>query len=220
MSWFHRVFLSSVGKKFWMGITGVLLCLFIAFHLTANLLFFLGPDPFNGLSAALEKIPILLILELKLAALFALHILLGIVLYFDNRGARGDRYVEYGTKKGGVSTTVSKTMIFSGLVVLIYIVLHVRAFVFGGIPESNGHADYYAKNLEVFSNGIYCLWYVFGVAVLAFHISHGFQSAFRSIGLNHRVYTPVIEWVSRAAGVIVGFGFASIPLYVFFFQGA
>lgn len=220
MSWLHRVFLSSVAKKFWMGLTGIFLCLFIAFHLTANLLFFLGPRAFNGFSSALEKIPVLAVLELGLAAIFVLHILLGIVLYFDNRGARGDRYAVYGTKRGGVSTTVSKTMIFSGVIVMVYIVLHIRVFVFGEVPEYQGHANYYGLNLEVFRNLGYSLWYVFGVAVLGFHISHGFQSAFRSLGVNHRIYTPAIEWVSRVAGVVVGFGFASIPLYVYFFKGA
>jgi len=213
MSWFRRVFLSSIGKKFWMGVTGVLLSLFIAFHLTANLVFFLGKEAYNGLSASLEKIPILPLLEVGLFALFGLHILLGIVLYFDNRSSR-DRYAVYGTKLGGFGTWASKNMIWTGAIVLIYLGIHVRRFVFSEVPELNGHADYHGLNFEVFSSTLYALWYIFGVAVLAVHISHGFQSAFRSLGVNHPVYTPFLEWLSAAAAVVVGVGFASIPIYV------
>jgi len=238
MSWFQRVFLSSIGKKFWMGLTGIMLCLFIAFHFVANLLFFLGPEVYNGFSGVLEKIPILLFLELGLALLFLLHIFLGALLWFDNRGARGDRYAKYGTKRGGVSTTVSKTMIYSGLIIVVYLVLHVNTFVFvddsvaealaaktqaagagHGAVEGAIHVDYHALIIDVFSHWYHCLWYVIGVIVLAFHVSHGFQSAFRSIGVNHDVYTPFLVGLSRVVGVIVGVGFASIPLYVFF-QGA
>ncbi|MFH1679269.1 MAG: succinate dehydrogenase cytochrome b subunit [Candidatus Eisenbacteria bacterium] len=214
MSWFQRVFLSSIGKKFWMGVTGVLLCLFIAFHLTANLVFFLGPGAYNGLSAALEKIPILPVLEVGLFALFGLHMLLGIVLYFDNQGARAGAYASYGTKRGGAGTWLSKNMIWTGIIVLVYLVIHVWRFVFSEVPELNGHADYHGLILEVFSSTLYSLWYVFGVAVLALHISHGFQSAFRSMGANHAVYTPALEWLSNVVAVLVGVGFASIPIYV------
>jgi len=109
-------------------------------------------------------------------------------------------------------------MIWSGLIVLASLFIHVAVFRFGTIPhDAFGLKDFYSKNIDVFSNGLYALWYVIGVAVLAFHVSHGFQSAFRSIGVNHDVYTPALEWISRAAGVIVGVGFASIPIYVFFF---
>ncbi len=215
MSWLSRVFLSSIGKKFWMGVTGVLLCLFIAFHLTANLLFFLGPETYNGFSAALEKVPALTLLEVGLFAIFGFHILLAVVLYFDNRGARAGAYAKYGTKRGGVSTTVSKTMIFSGIIVLVYLVIHVRRFAFSEVPIGrDGHPDFHSLNFTLFASAPYSLWYVFGVAVLGFHISHGFQSALRSLGVNHPVYTPVIEWISILAGIVVGVGFASVPLYV------
>ncbi|MBN1824805.1 MAG: succinate dehydrogenase cytochrome b subunit [Candidatus Eisenbacteria bacterium] len=218
MSWIQRVFLASVAKKWWMGITGLGLCGFIAFHLTANLLFFLGPNALNKFSWALEKIPILAIIEAALYALFLLHIFLGVVLWFDNRRARAGSYKKYGTKKGGVETTVSKTMIWSGLVVLVFIALHVTVFRFGTVDhDAFGLKDFHSKNVDVFSNGLYSLWYVLGVIVLAFHVSHGFQSAFRSIGVNHDVYTPALEWISRAAGVIVGVGFGSIPIYVYLF---
>jgi len=221
MSWFRRVFLSSVAKKFWMGVTGLLLCLFIAFHLAANLLFFLGPTTYNGFSSLLEKIPILEILEIKLFLLFFVHIILGGALWLENRRARGGRYVKYGTKRGGAETTISKTMIYSGLLVFVYLIVHVGRFVFSDVPMAHGHADFYTLNTQFFSNPLYSLWYVVGVAVLAFHVSHGFQSALRSIGVNHDVYTPVIAWVSRAAALVVGVGFASVPVYVlFFFQGA
>jgi succinate dehydrogenase / fumarate reductase cytochrome b subunit len=215
MSWFRRVFLSSIGKKFWMGVTGILLSLFIAFHLTANLLFFLGPDTYNGFSNSLEKIPVLPVLEVGLFALFGFHILLGVVLFFDNRKSRAGAYARYGTKRGGVSTTVSKTMIWTGIIVLAYLAIHVKRFVFTEAPLGrDGHANFHQLNMQVFGNAPYSLWYMFGVLILAIHISHGFQSAFRSLGVNHPVYTPAIEWISRLAAVVVGIGFASIPLYV------
>lgn len=219
MSWIQRVFLSSVARKFWMGLTGIGLCGFIAFHLIANLLFFIGPDTLNGFSAALEEIPMLPVIEIGLYSLFALHILLGVILWFDNQRARAGRYQVSGTKKGGIETTISKTMIYSGVIVLVYTLLHVAVFRYAETGHNVlGQKDLYAKNIEIFSNGFYALWYVFGVCILAFHVSHGFQSAFRSLGVSHPVYTPVIEWGSRLVAVIVGVGFGVIPIYVFLFM--
>jgi succinate dehydrogenase / fumarate reductase cytochrome b subunit len=91
----------------------------------------------------------------------------------------------------------------------------VKRFVFTEAPLGrDGHANFHQLNMQVFGNAPYSLWYMFGVLILAIHISHGFQSAFRSLGVNHPVYTPAIEWISRLAAVVVGIGFASIPLYV------
>lgn len=213
MGWLAGTLGSSIGRKFLMGLSGLALWFYLAVHLAGNLAFFLGQDAFNGYAHFLESLPIVRPVELGLAAVFLVHIILGITLTFLNRTARAGRYAVKGTKSS--NTLSSKTMIFSGIVTLAFLIIHLWQFRFADpLIDAHGHKDFYAINIAVFSNLFYCTWYVFAVSVLGFHVGHGFQSAFRSLGFLHDKYQPLVRIVGLAAAVIFSLGFSSIPLWV------
>lgn len=219
MNWFFRTLGSSIGKKFLMGLTGLALWFYLVVHLAGNLAFFGGPGAFNGYAHFLESLPIVRPIEAGLALVFLLHIIMGIILKLDNRGAKAGGYSVKATRAD--NTLTARTMIWSGLIVLVFLILHVNTFRLGhpGLT-AHGQKDFYTLQVEVFSNTLYSVWYMVAVIVLAFHVGHGFQSAFRSIGWTGPKYTSFVEWISRAAAVIFAMGFSALPLWVLIGKGA
>ncbi len=215
MTWLTRAVSSSIGRKMLMGITGLLLWFYLLVHLAGNLAFFAGRDAFNGYAEFLESLPIVTPIEVGLLLVFLAHILLGIVLTVANRSARSGRYAVRGSKAD--NTLTARTMIWSGAVIFLFLLLHVNQFRFGDPTIlDHGTKDYYSLEADVFGNVLYSVWYIFAVTVLGFHVGHGFQSAFRSFGVNHDKYTPAIEWISRATAVVFALAFAALPLFVLF----
>jgi len=212
MNWLLRSLKSSIGRKVLMGVTGLSLWFYLVVHLAGNFAFFWGADAFNGYAHFLESLPIVRPVEVGLLLLFLVHIILGIILKVENNSARAGKYAVRGSKKD--NTLTARTMIWSGLIILVFLLIHVNQFRLGNPEIVHGHKDYFSLEVEVFQNVLYSAWYILAVIVLGFHVGHGFQSAFRSFGLSHSKYTPAIEWFSRIAAVLFAIAFGAIPLWV------
>jgi succinate dehydrogenase / fumarate reductase cytochrome b subunit len=211
MTWFHKTFSTSIGKKQLMAVTGLALTLFLVVHLAGNLLIFLGPDAFNGYARRLEESPLLIPAEVGLLLVFAAHVVLAIAVTVGNRRARLARYAMK-AREGG-KTIASSTMLLSGSIILVFIVIHLINFKFA----SREGTTLYGLVLDKFHSLPYVLGYVAAMFVLAVHIGHGFQSAFRTLGLVHPKYTPAVTWAGKALMVAFFVGYASIPVWAYVF---
>lgn len=214
---------SSIGKKLLNGLTGVLLLLFIVAHLAGNLTIFVGKDALNAYAATTHSLgPLLIVIELGLAAVFLLHAAAGIAVWRDNRAARDTRYA-VSKSKGAASkqTIASRTMIWTGLVLLIFLIIHLWQFRFG--PDYRtalaGHAgdvwDLHRIVVETFKQPVWTIAYVVVMILLGFHLRHGFWSAFQSIG----ALSPKLRPIAFSAGVffalIIAAGFVLLPIFVY-----
>lgn len=218
MSWFTKALKSSVGKKFVLGLTGLALVGFLMEHLVGNLLMYKSADSFNGYAHMLESSELILPAELGLLALFLVHILLAITVTVENKSARPEVYSMYASKGG--RTLASKTMIYTGVLIFVFLVLHLLHFRFGVQSlDAEGRRNLYAAILALFRSPVYVAWYVLAVCLVGLHVSHGFQSALRSIGLNHPKYTPALESLSCLFGFLFAIGFSSFALWAHFFKG-
>lgn len=218
MTWFKKAFTSSVGKKFLLGLTGLGLVGFLVEHLAGNLLMYQGQDAFNGYAHLFEASGFLLPAELALLLLFLFHIILAVTVTIENKISRPEGYAVYDSKGG--RTLASSTMIYSGILMLIFLVLHLTHFRFGvDTMDFEGRRDLYGGVLSLFQNPWWVVGYIVAVCVVGLHVSHGFQSALRSIGLNHPKYTLIIEWLSRCFGIVIAVGFSSFAIWAHFFEG-
>jgi succinate dehydrogenase / fumarate reductase cytochrome b subunit len=216
-----RVFSSSIGSKLLIALTGLGLFIFLIAHLSGNLLFLIGPDAFNQYSHKLVSNPLVYAAEAGLLAIFLLHIFKTVRLY---AGAKTARPVAYERKQwaGGPSrkSWSSTSMIFTGIVVLGFVILHLRKFKFGTWYETpEGIRDLYRLQVEIFSDPFYVAFYMAAMVVIAFHLWHGIASAAQSLGVDHPRYTPRILWIGRALAVLIAGGFFILPLYTYLMGG-
>lgn len=212
-----RLFSSSIGSKLLIALTGLGLLIFLIGHLSGNLLFILGPAAFNQYSHKLVSNPLVYVAEAGLILIFLLHIFKTVRLYV---GARTARPVAYERKEwaGGPSRKnwSSTTMIFTGIVVLGFVILHLRKFKFGTWYETpDGIRDLYRLQVEIFSNPGYVAFYMAAMVIIGFHLWHGVPSVAQSLGIDHPKYTPRILWIGRAAAVLIAGGFFVLPLYTY-----
>jgi succinate dehydrogenase / fumarate reductase cytochrome b subunit len=213
---------SSLGSKYVMAVTGLGLVGFVIVHMLGNLQLFLGPDALNAYAKSLKSIPELLwAARLGLLAIFVLHIVYSIRLTLHNRGARPIPYAF--TKQYREATFASRTMIYTGLVLLAFVIFHLAHFTFFLIDPSymnlvdeQGRHDVYRMTIYGFRNPVVTASYVLAMFFLALHLSHGFQSAFQSLGLNHPRWMSLLKKTSLAIAVIVFTGNISMPLFVLF----
>ena len=220
LRWFFRLLSSSIGQKFVMGITGLLLCGFLAAHLAGNLLLFAGAELFNDYAHKLhEQWELLAVAETGLLLLFLAHIYLAFATSIGNAKAREEQYALKQTKVRGRLIGANTWMFASGAVVLGFVVLHLIDLRLGmeGINlrglKYEGKTPYEAT-VMVLSNPFSRVVYIFGAIVLGAHLSHGFASAFQSLGLNHPKYTPLIKIVGTVFAVVIAVGFASLAIFV------
>jgi len=212
------VLASSIGKKVQMGISGLLLCGFLVAHLGGNLLLYLPDDgkAYNEYAHALHSQKLLLpVAEIGLVLLFAWHLLLAFTTNKDNTDARPVGYALQRSKQeqGPISQPASSVMMATGVVVLLFVLLHLADFKFELRNAGPAGEEPYAKAVRLLKDPITCIGYILGTLVLGYHVLHGFQSAFQSLGLNHPKYTPLIKQASFAFAILVGLGFASLPLW-------
>jgi succinate dehydrogenase / fumarate reductase cytochrome b subunit len=215
---------SSVGTKVLMGATGLLLALYLILHLAGNLLLFFGPETFNGYSHLLISNPLVVPVELGLAALFVVHVYKAATNYLANRRARPARYHAYTwTGRPSRKSLSSSTMIISGIVVLVFVVLHLVQFKYGPAyvvaqaePGGAEVRDLYRLELEVFGNFLNVVFYGLSMVVIGAHLWHGIASAFDSLGASHPRYTPWVLRGGRALAFVIAMGFFVIPFAVFF----
>jgi succinate dehydrogenase / fumarate reductase cytochrome b subunit len=217
MGWFIKFIDSSVGKKLIMAGTGLFLYFYLIIHLVANL-FLLANDngaAFNAYADFMSSnanIPVRII-EIILFLAFIYHIINGIRLWFSNRAAKGTAYKVNNPSEN--STFFSRFMVQSGVIVFIFLVIHLRTFF---IAHKFGHPEetMYESALIAFSDTYYSLFYILAMILLAFHLVHGFQSAFQTLGLRHKKYTSLIKGFGIVFSILLCAGFALIPLVLLF----
>jgi succinate dehydrogenase / fumarate reductase, cytochrome b subunit len=211
-----RLFKTSVGKKYLMAITGQCFCAFLVLHLAGNLTLFAGKDIFNTYASKLEGLGILVyVAEAVLIALALVHIIAALKLTFTNKNARP---IDYTLNNSGGSFRkyfAAGTMIFSGVAILVFLIFHLLHFKF---PE-RGTDGLYGLVQITFNNPYWVAFYVGFVAILATHLSHGFQSAFQSLGINHPRFTPFIKKLGCLYAVTMWAGYTVLPLYMHFAKG-
>ena len=209
MNWLKRTLWSSIGKKLMMAITGLTFCAFLTGHLAGNLTIYGGKETFNSYAEHLQSLgPLITAMELCLVIFALIHICTGLTLFYKNTVARGGRYVV--NKSGGGRTIGSATMPYTGVILLVFVIVHLINFTFVDKSETS-IANIVAQTFE---NPLWVLIYVFAMTVAAVHVSHGFWSAFQTIGANHEKYMPFIMAVSIIFSLIVGFGFGMLPIFV------
>jgi succinate dehydrogenase cytochrome b subunit len=222
LRWFFRLLSSSIGQKFVMAITGLLLCGFLVAHLEGNLLLFASAEKYNAYAHFLHSQELLLMVaETGLFLLFFAHIYLAFSTAWGNVRGRVNHYAVKQSKlpSGLMATRPSTWMFASGAVVLGFVILHLIDMKFQARPdityldEHNPNAPY-TNALAVLGNPISRVVYTLGVIVLGFHLAHGVSSAFQSLGLNHPKYTPLIKWIGLLFAFAITVGFASLPILV------
>ncbi|HFQ89012.1 MAG TPA: succinate dehydrogenase cytochrome b subunit [Desulfobulbus sp.] len=206
MSWFIETCTSSLGKKYIMATTGLLLGGFLLVHAAGNSSIFWGRSAFISYARHLHSLGVLVnIFEVMLLAVFLVHITTGLSLFLDNRKARPGRY-EINRSAGG-RTWGSRTMPWTGLVILAFVLLHLANFHF--TDHNRPIADIVTP---ILSNPFYTLLYGIGMAALGLHISHGFWSLFQSLGISHPRYDRAIRVLARLGWAAVIGVFAGILL--------
>jgi succinate dehydrogenase / fumarate reductase cytochrome b subunit len=219
MATLRKVFGSSIGTKFLIGVTGLGLVVYLVLHLAGNILYFFGPEVFNSYSHALISNPLIVPIEIGLAAIFVAHIYKTVRMWMDNQRARPVRYAEKRsaghTSRKGLS---SSTMIFTGLATLAFVVIHLKQFKYGAyyLVADTDIRDLYRLETEVFSSPIWVAVYVFGMVLIGFHLRHGIASAFQSLGLEHPRYTRRILVTGLVLAIVLAGGLGVIPVWVYF----
>jgi succinate dehydrogenase / fumarate reductase cytochrome b subunit len=229
MTW-KFFFTSSIGKKLTMGLTGLFLISFLVVHCTINAMIFFndGGETFNHWAHFMGTNLIIRTMEIGLFAGLLLHIVQGLILWYQNSKARPVKYQV--NKAGSNSKWYSRSMGLLGTLLLMFLVLHIYHFWtpsrLGGIGNiqaleetslvtyNNQHAlNLFAEMKNVFTGNLFIvIIYVLGVISLAWHLVHGFQSAFQTLGINHKRYTPIIKAAGIGFSIIVPLIFALMPV--------
>ncbi len=212
LGWLIRTLHSSIGKKAIMSLTGLALIGFLIAHLAGNLTFFADSEgaAFDHYADTLGSNPLLPIAEIGLTLLFLVHIGMGLRVTLENKKARSKGYMV--TKSHGARTPGSRTMVLSGVIVLLFLILHLIHF---RLQKADGVSMAALVNYEL-ARPFGASAYVVGILALGLHLSHAFKSALQTLGLNHPKYTPILERLGLALAAVLALGFLAFPLYVFF----
>ncbi len=218
MGWLSESLNSSIGKKIIMAVTGLFLIMFLTVHFLGNLTLFAndGGIAFNNYAKLLRSMKFTVIFEVGLGLLFVFHIFNGLRLWLENKKARPINYTVKGIRKN--TTIFSRTMIITGSTVFIFLVIHLYSFFVKHTLLHQGNSIFGLVK-TAFMDPIYSWFYVLAVCFLAFHLNHGFQSAFQTFGWTHKKYTPLVKFIGAAYAVIMAIGFSSMPIYFLFFYG-
>lgn len=218
----HRVahwYLSSIGAKLVMAVTGIPLFLFIISHLTGNLLMFAGQDAMNAYAHWLKSMGLLLwAARLGLLAIFVSHIASAFRVWRLNRTARPEPYA---VSKYLATTYAARTIMISGVLVLAFLVYHLMHYTLGvtnpeffQLIDSKGRLNVYRMVIHGFSSVAVSGVYLIAMLLLGMHLSHGVSSLFQTLGLHGRKFSAFTERLGPACGVLIFAGYGSIPLAV------
>jgi succinate dehydrogenase / fumarate reductase, cytochrome b subunit len=212
----------SIVKKQVMAITGLLLCGFLVSHLLGNFLLFKGDRAFNTYAHTLITNPLIIPAEIILLVVFLVHLFLALKLTWENKNARP---IYYHMKKntGRGATFASNTMPYTGILILVFLIYHLINFKYGTHYSINYDGvemrDLYKLLVEYFANPTNIAFYEISMIALGLHVSHGFWSAFQSLGFNHPRYNKSLERFSTLFAVVISLGYMSLPIYCYL-QGA
>ncbi|MBN1931431.1 MAG: succinate dehydrogenase cytochrome b subunit [Desulfobacterales bacterium] len=210
MNWVTNTFSTSIGKKLLMAITGLSFCGFLAVHLIGNLTIYGGQGMFLSYVEHLHSLGVLVTAaEWVLVLLAIVHIAMGLTLFFQNLAARPVRYEV--KKAAGGRTIGSATMPYTGIIILLFIIIHLLTFRF--VDKTPVEINDYSILTATFSQAGFVLLYIAAVIIVAIHVSHGLWSGFQTLGFNHSKYMPFIMGLGIVFSIIVGIGFGFIPIY-------
>ncbi len=226
MSWIVKSLTSTLGRKLLMSLTGLFLISFLTVHLIGNLAIFKpdGGESFNAYAAFMSTNPLISTVSYLLYAGIVIHVVVAFLLYFSNKAARPVKYRSLKPKEN--SSWESRSMTALGILVLAFLIIHLKDFWwqykhnpgFEFAIDANGNRDIYALVVTQFKTTFALISYLIGLLVLFFHLKHGFQSAFQSLGLEHHKYTPAIKALGLIYSIVVPIGFATMPIYIYFIK--
>jgi len=206
---------SSIGRKVVMSLTGLFLIIFLIVHLGVNLSLFWGANAFNAASEFMATNGVIQVMQYVLAAGFILHIILGIRLELKNRASRSIKYVM--NKPSENASFSSRNMIITGILILLFLILHLKDFFIQLKFNAKGGFDTdYDLVTNLFKSPLYTAIYVIAFILLGIHLSHGFQSAFQSTGTNYNKYKKCLKNTGTGFSILIAIGFSAIALYFFF----
>ncbi len=224
MSWVTKTLKSTLGRKLIMALTGLFLILFLTGHVSGNLLLFKGDggEAFNMYAKFMTTNPAVKLLSYLTYISVIGHVIYSIALSKHNKAARPIGYAE--SMASTNSAWSSRNMGILGTIILVFLAGHMYSFWFqmhwGSVPTVMYAGEEYKDLFSVVSLAFQQLWmvglYVVAMIFLAFHLSHGFASAFQTLGLNHKKYSPAIKAVGSIYCILVPALFASMPLYIYF----
>jgi len=217
---------SSITKKIWMSLMGLFLMTFLVVHLSINLLLLTDPSRefFNIAAHFMGTNPIIQLFQWVLFAGFAIHIVLGVILQIQNWIARPTGYK---VKASSEDSFFAKYMIYTGIIIAVFLAIHfanffLRAKVFHTIPEfilngvPTGMEDMGIVVIRLFEMPMYVIGYIIALLIVGFHLDHAFQSAFQSLGLYHKKYTPCIKGFGHVYSIVITLGYILIPVVIYF----
>ncbi len=210
---------STIGKKYLMGLTGLVWAGFVFGHMAGNMTIFVSPDLYNQYGHAITSNKILLYgAEAALLLSLIVHVILAVNLTRLNTKAKGNLAIS--TATGPKRTPLaSQTMIIQGTILLAFIILHLITFKYGDYYETTVNGvkmrDLARLMTEVFTQPLALAWYIVSLLLLFAHLKHGFGSVFQSFGLLHPSYQAKIKAASWGYAIVVTAGFISQPLYVY-----
>lgn len=207
-----------------MSLAGLFLIVFLLVHLGINLSLILAEtrEPFNRAAHFMGSNIVIKLMELILFGGFLLHMFYGVILQLQNWRARPRRYLKENYSQ---TSFFSKFMIHTAAIITIFLITHLfdfyfKAKFFGDIPmavyDGKEYHDLGILVIEKFKTKGFVIFYIICFLIMAFHLVHGFQSAFQSLGLDHKTYTPVIKFLGILYTVLVTAGFILIPIYIYF----
>lgn len=224
----QNFFRSPIGKKLITGITGLGLVLFVLVHMTGNLTLLTGNDEaYNEYAHFLMSLgPLLYVIEAGLVAFFVFHIVSGISIWLGKRKARPSRYSVYQSAGSPSRQSLSsRSMIVTGIILMVFLVIHIATFKFGpggpGNPDPAYLADSGIRDLaklvrEKFANPLYAFGYTAVMLLLILHLRHGVWSALQSLGAMKPRFSSAVYLIGGLLGAGIGLGFLAVPLALYF----
>lgn len=209
-----RFWQTTVGKKAIMAITGFILFGFVVGHLLGNLQIFEPPEKINHYAAFLRSVPNLLwTARITLLISVILHIWSSWQLWLLQRAARPIGYVK---KSNLNSTYASRTMLWSGPIILAFVIFHLLHLTFGTVHPGGPFDERNVYNNVVTGFQVWpvSLFYIIAMIMLCYHLYHGLWSMFQSLGLSHPVYTPWLQRLAKVVAILIAVGNISIPVAI------
>jgi succinate dehydrogenase / fumarate reductase cytochrome b subunit len=208
-----KVLYSSISKKFVMALAGLFLLTFLPVHLIINLMLLNDdPEPFNKAAHFMASFPLIKVVEIVLFLAIFIHVIWGVMLQIQNWVARP---VAYKAPNKSETSPFSRFMIWTGGIIFIFLILHFFNFYFiklgliAGDPE-----NFYDIAHELFKIPAYNIIYWICFVLLGFHLYHAFYSAFQTLGLNHRIWSPIVKVLAIIYAIAIPVGFAYIPFVI------
>jgi succinate dehydrogenase / fumarate reductase, cytochrome b subunit len=207
-----RFWESTNGKKAVMAVSGLILILFVLGHMLGNLQVFEGPEQFNKYAVLLRTLPEALWgVRIVLLIMVILHIVTAVQLALRKRQARP---IGYAKRQNTVSSYASRTMYWSGPILLAFVIYHLLDFTWGTVNPDYVEGDVYHNVIASFSHPVISLWYIFSMLLLVLHLRHGAWSMFQSLGLAQSGRSEFLKKAAIVFAAVIFFGFISVPVGV------